>query len=63
MGVRPENSLAKIEFNVTAQMLVGNKTNGGPLRYRVTHEVALWRAGERPQMRLTVVEGDAGLSV
>ncbi len=37
--------------------------NGGPLRYRVRHEVPLWRAGERPQMRQTVVEGDAGLAV
>ncbi|HEY2345751.1 MAG TPA: alkaline phosphatase D family protein [Xanthomonadaceae bacterium] len=37
--------------------------DGGPLRYRVRHEVPLWRAGERPQMRLTVVEGDVGLSV
>lgn len=23
----------------------------GPLRYRVRHEVPLWRPGERPQMR------------
>ena len=38
-------------------------TDGGPLRYRVRHEVPLWQAGERPQMRQTVVEGDAGLSV
>lgn len=37
--------------------------DGGPLRYRVRHEIPLWRAGERPQMRQTVVEGDAGLSV
>jgi alkaline phosphatase D len=37
--------------------------DGGPLRYRVRHEVPLWRAGERPQMRQTVLEGDAGLSV
>ena len=37
--------------------------DGGPLRYRVRHEVPLWKAGERPQMRQTVVEGDAGLSV
>ncbi len=37
--------------------------DGGPLRYRVRHEVPLWRAGERPQMRQTVVEGDPGLSV
>jgi len=37
--------------------------DGGPLRYRVRHEIPLWRAGERPQMRQTVLEGDAGLSV
>jgi alkaline phosphatase D len=37
--------------------------DGGPLRYRVRHEVPPWRAGERPQIRQTVVEGDAGLSV
>jgi alkaline phosphatase D len=39
------------------------RADGGPLRYRVRHEVALWKAGERPQMRQVVVEGDAGLSV
>ncbi len=37
--------------------------DGGPLRYRVRHEVPLWKAGERPRMRQTVVEGDAGLAV
>ena len=37
--------------------------DGGPLRYRVRHEVALWRAGERPQLRQTVLEGDPGLAV
>jgi len=37
--------------------------DGGPLRYRVRHEVPLWKVGERPQMRQTVVEGDAGLAV
>ena len=36
--------------------------DGGPLRYRVRHEVPLWRAEEAPQMRLTVLEGDAGLA-
>jgi alkaline phosphatase D len=38
-------------------------TDGGPLRYRLRHEVPLWKAGEKPQMRQTVVERDAGLSV
>jgi alkaline phosphatase D len=37
--------------------------DGGPLRYRVRHEVPLWQAGERPQMQQTVVEGDVGLAV
>jgi alkaline phosphatase D len=36
--------------------------DGGPLRYRVRQEVALWRAGEK--MRLwTTTEGDADLGV
>jgi alkaline phosphatase D len=29
----------------------------------VRHEVPLWGPGERPRMRQSVVEGDAGLSV
>ncbi len=37
--------------------------DGGPLRYRVRHEVPLWKAGERPRMTQKVVEGDAGLAV
>ncbi|KRD39150.1 phosphodiesterase [Lysobacter sp. Root916] len=37
--------------------------DGGPLRYRVRHEVSLWRPGERPRMRQTVLEGDPGLAV
>jgi alkaline phosphatase D len=38
-------------------------SDGGPLRYRVRQEVKLWRAGERMELRTTVVEGDAGLGV
>ncbi len=37
--------------------------DGGPLRYRVVHRVALWAPGERPGMRREIVEGDVGLSV
>jgi alkaline phosphatase D len=33
------------------------------LRYRVRHEVPLWQPGERPQMRQTILEGDARLAV
>jgi alkaline phosphatase D len=37
--------------------------DGGPLRYRVRHEVALWQAGELPQMQQTVLDGDVGPAV
>jgi alkaline phosphatase D len=37
--------------------------DGGPLRYRVRHEVALWAAGEAPRLRRTVLEGDPGLAL
>lgn len=36
--------------------------DGGPLRYRVRHEVPLWRAGELSQMLHTVLEGDTALA-
>jgi alkaline phosphatase D len=39
------------------------RADGGPLRYRVRHAVPLWRAGERPRLRQTVLEGDVGLAV
>lgn len=37
--------------------------DGGPLRYRVSHRVPLWKQGERPEMRQTVLEGDPGLAI
>ena len=37
--------------------------DGGPLRYRVRHRVALWKAGEQPRLQQSVLEGDAGLSL
>ncbi len=36
--------------------------DGGPLRYRVTHAADLWRAGETPRLRRTMLDGDVGLS-
>lgn len=32
--------------------------DGGPARYRVVHKAKLWKAGERPRLVQTVVEGD-----
>lgn len=39
------------------------RPDGGPLRYRVVHSVALWQPGERPALRREVIEGDPGLSI
>jgi alkaline phosphatase D len=39
------------------------KPDGGPLRYRVVLTAALWKAGERPQLTTSVLEGDAGLGM
>jgi hypothetical protein len=33
------------------------KPDGGPLRYRVLHTAALWKSGERPQLKTSVLEG------
>jgi alkaline phosphatase D len=39
------------------------RPDGGPLRYRVVHTAALWKSGERPRLKTSVLEGDAGLSI
>jgi alkaline phosphatase D len=36
--------------------------DGGPLRYRVRHRVALWRPGETPRLERVLAEGELGLS-
>ena len=40
-----------------------DRPDGGPLRYRVAHTASLWKSGERPQMKTSVLEGDVGLSI
>lgn len=35
--------------------------DGGPLTYRVRHDIALWEKGGRPQLEQTVLEGDVGM--
>ena len=37
--------------------------DGGPLRYRVTHRAAMWRAGTAPKLEQRVIEGDPKLSI
>jgi alkaline phosphatase D len=39
------------------------RPDGGPIRYRVSHTAALWKSGERPKLKTSVLEGDVGLSI
>jgi alkaline phosphatase D len=40
-----------------------DRSDGGPLRYRVTHQARRWEAGQRPQLSCKFLEGHADLSV
>jgi alkaline phosphatase D len=37
--------------------------DGGPMRYRVVHTAKLWKSGEHPKLKTSVLEGDVGLSI
>jgi alkaline phosphatase D len=37
--------------------------DGGPLRYRVVHTAARWKAGEKPRLVQSVIDGDVSLSI
>jgi alkaline phosphatase D len=39
------------------------RQDGGPIRYRVLHTATLWKSGERPQLKTSVLEGDVGLAI
>jgi len=48
----------EVEFVCIPQPLMRSPdVNGGPLAYRVAHQVRLWRAGEVPRVQRTTVEG------
>jgi len=52
------------EFVCIARPMEHNAADdGGPLVYRAVHRVRLWRAGEHPELRQEIVEGDAALAV
>ena len=40
-----------------------DREDGAPLRYRVSHRVALWPRGGRPRLERRVIEGDPELSI
>jgi len=62
--VRVDASAMVTEFVCIPRPITRSASDdGGSLRYRVRFEVPLWQTGERPRMRKTVVEGDAGLAV
>jgi alkaline phosphatase D len=37
--------------------------DGGPVRYRVRHTAARWRAGERPKLIQQILQGDPGVAL
>lgn len=39
------------------------RPDGGPIRYRVLLTAALWKSGERPQLKTSVLEGDVKLAI
>lgn len=40
-----------------------SRDDGGPVRYRVVHRAKLWAAGERPQLKQDIVEGNPYMSI
>ncbi|MBL8532061.1 MAG: hypothetical protein JNK94_10030, partial [Hyphomonadaceae bacterium] len=62
--VRASPDELETEFVCIPPPLERSETDdGGRLRYRVVHRVSRWAAGERPQMRREIIEGDVGLSI
>jgi alkaline phosphatase D len=62
--VRVDADKMQTDFVCIPRLLTRAPGNdGGPLRYRVRLDTPLWRAGEAPQMKQMVLEGDVGLSV
>lgn len=62
--VRAAADAMEVEFVCIPRPLErSNEADGGSLRYRVTHRVRLWAAGEVPHLRRSSQDGDLGLSV
>jgi alkaline phosphatase D len=54
----------RTEFVCIPRPIVRSESpDGGPIRYRVLHTASLWKSGERPQLKTSVLEGDVGLSI
>ena len=61
--LRVARDQAECEFVCIPRPLERAGQDGGPLRYRVVHRVALWSKGERPALETRVLEGDPGLAL
>lgn len=62
--LRLSGEAAECEFVCIPRPLERSEgADGGPLRYRVSHRVPLWRKGEKPRLEQRVIEGDPGLSI
>ena len=62
--VRADGQQLETEFVCVPRPVVRqDKPDGGPLLYRVRHSASLWRKGEAPRLRQTVVEGNAAFSI
>jgi len=54
----------RTEFVCIPRPIARSETpDGGPIRYRVSHTAALWKNGERPRLKTTVLEGNVGLAM
>ena len=61
--VRASTGALEAEFVCIPRPIERSGTaDGGPIAYRVRHRAALWKAGERPELEQTVVEGTLPLS-
>jgi len=62
-ALRLEADAARCDFVCLPRPLERSATpDGGPLRYQVSHRVALWRKGEMPRLERAASDGDLGLS-
>jgi len=54
----------RTEFVCIPRPIVRSETpDGGPIKYRVVHTAELWKSGERPRLKTSVLEGDVGLAI
>jgi alkaline phosphatase D len=62
--VRLSGGEMRTEFVCIPRPIVrSERPDGGPIRYRVVHTAALWKSGEPPKLKTSVLEGDVGLSI